>query len=175
MSLLASALFLVIAPGTVAVWVPWLLTRWRPGSAPPSLDDVRVAGFALAVVGGVLLLDAFGRFAWIGRGSPAPILPTETLVVSGLYRHVRNPMYIAVLTVIAGQALFLWRVELLIYLAIVAACFHAFVMLYEEPSLRGRFGSDYERYRRHVRRWLPRLRPWDPEGGRNRYKSFLSP
>ena len=95
MSLLASALFLLLEPGTVAVLVPWLITQWRPGSAPASLDNVRMAGLALAVAGGAVLLDAFGRFAWIGRGSPAPVLPTETLVISGLYRHLRNPMYAA--------------------------------------------------------------------------------
>ena len=172
MSLLASALFLVLAPGTVAVLVPWLITRWRPGSAPTSLDTVRMAGVALAVAGGVVLLDAFARFAWIGRGSPAPVLPTETLVISGLYRHLRNPMYAAVLAAIAGQALLFWRVELLIYLLIVLAMFHAFVQLYEEPTLRQQYGSDYERYCRHVRRWLPRVRPWDPEGGRHRTDLF---
>lgn len=173
MSLLTSALFLVLAPGTVAILVPWLITRWRPGSAPAGLDDIRVAGFALAVVGGVVLLDAFGRFAWIGRGSPAPVLPTETLVVSGLYRHVRNPMYVAVMAAVAGQALFFWRVELLWYLLLLYPLFDSFVRLYEEPTLRARYGSEYGRYCRHVRRWIPRLKPWDAEGGRSRYGSFL--
>jgi protein-S-isoprenylcysteine O-methyltransferase Ste14 len=173
MSLLASALFLVLAPGTVAVYVPWLITRWRSGSVPPNMDGVRLAGFVFALAAMGVLLDAFWRFAWIGRGSPAPVVPPESLVVSGLYRFVRNPMYVAVVSMILGQAVWLWRWELLGYAAIVLVMFHAFVTFYEEPKLRLQFGASYSRYCRHVRRWIPRIKPWDPEG--SRYKSFLAP
>jgi len=146
--------------------VPWWITRWRPGLASVALDSVRMAGFLAACLGAVALLDTFFRFAWIGRGSPAPALPTETLVVSGLHRYVRNPMYVAVVTIIIGQAIWLWRLELLYYGAAIAVVFHAFVILYEEPSLRARFGQSYLRYCKHVRRWRPRLRPWDPSSVR---------
>jgi protein-S-isoprenylcysteine O-methyltransferase Ste14 len=166
MSLLASALFLVLAPGTVAVYVPWLITKWRSGSAPPHLDQLRLAGLGIALAASVILLDAFWRFAWIGRGSPAPILPTHSLIVSGFYRFVRNPMYVAVVTIILGQALWLWRWELVSYGALMLACFHLFVLLYEEPKLDTQFGASYRRYCRHVRRWIPRLRPWDPKASR---------
>jgi protein-S-isoprenylcysteine O-methyltransferase Ste14 len=173
MSLLASALFLVLAPGTVAVYVPWLITRWRSGPVPPNMDGLRLLGFLLALAACGVLLDAFWRFAWIGRGSPAPILPTDSLVVSGFYRFVRNPMYVAVVSIILGQAMWLWRWELVTYAAVVLTCFHVFVLVYEEPKLRTTFGQSYHRYCRHVRRWIPRLRPWDPEA--SRYKSFLAP
>jgi protein-S-isoprenylcysteine O-methyltransferase Ste14 len=162
MSLLASALFLVLAPGTVAVVVPWWLTRWRPGPVPPGFDGVRLAGFVFTVAAFGVLLDAFWRFAWVGRGTPAPILPPETLVISGLYRHVRNPMYLAVLCMLLGQAVWLWRWELVAYAAAVACAVHLFVRSYEEPKLRAEFGQSYSRYCRHVRRWMPRVTPWDP-------------
>lgn len=161
MSLLASVLFLVLAPGTVAFYVPWLLTRWRSGSVPPSLNNLRFVGLAVAIAAAGVLLDAFWRFAWIGRGTPAPILPSNSLIVSGFYRFVRNPMYVAVVTIILGQALWFWRWELVSYGALVLACFHIFVLLYEEPTLETQFGPAYRRYCRHVRRWLPRLRPWN--------------
>lgn len=140
---------------------------------PPGMDGVRLGGFVLALAAAGVLLDAFWRFAWVGRGSPAPVLPPESLVISGLYRYVRNPMYLAVVSIILGQAIWLWRWELAAYAAFVALIFHLFVKLYEEPKLRARFGEPYKRYCRHVRRWLPRVKAWDPEA--TRYKSFLSP
>jgi protein-S-isoprenylcysteine O-methyltransferase Ste14 len=107
----------------------------------------------------MVLFDAFARFALQGRGTPAPPLPTERLVVSGLYRHVRNPMYLAVLTVVFGQALLLGSTGLLAYAALLFAAFHLFIVGYEEPTLRRRFGSEYEQYCRRVRRWWPRAGP----------------
>lgn len=162
MSLLASALFLVLAPGTVAVYVPWVITRWRPGSLPLYIDIVRAVGVVLAIAGISVLLEAFWRFAWIGRGSPAPVLPTNTLVVSGFYRFVRNPMYVSVVAIVLAQAAWFWRWELVVYAALLLTLFHLFVLVYEEPTLAARYGDSYKRYRRHVRRWIPRLRPWNP-------------
>jgi protein-S-isoprenylcysteine O-methyltransferase Ste14 len=167
MSLLASALFLVLAPGTVAVYVPWLITRWRSGTVPPYLEVVRLIGLVLAAAAFVVLVEAFWRFAWFGRGSPAPVLPPNTLIVSGFYRYVRNPMYVAVVTIVFGQAAWLWRWELVSYGVIVLTVFHMFVMLYEEPALQEQFGDSYERYCRHVGRWVPRLTPWDPNASRD--------
>jgi len=97
-----SAGFLVAAPGVVAGVVPWLLTGWQSSDPPAS---VALLGAALIAGGAGVLLHAFGRFVVEGRGTPAPIAPTERLVIGGLYRHVRNPMYVAVGTVIVGQAL----------------------------------------------------------------------
>jgi protein-S-isoprenylcysteine O-methyltransferase Ste14 len=170
MSLLASALFLVLAPGTVAVYVPWAITRWTFGALPVYIDLVRAVSVMLAVMGSSVLLEAFWRFAWIGRGSPAPVLPTTTLVVSGFYRFVRNPMYVAVIALVLAQAAWLWRWELVVYAAILLTCFHLFVLVYEEPTLASQYGDSYKRYCRHVRRWIPRVRPWNAKA--SRYKSM---
>jgi protein-S-isoprenylcysteine O-methyltransferase Ste14 len=151
-----SILFLVVAPGTVAGLVPYWLTGWRGHAALPW----RIAGSALILGALALLLECFGRFAWIGRGTPAPIAPTDRLVVSGPYRRVRNPIYVAVLGLILGQAALFGSVALLAYAGVIWTCFHLFVIGYEEPSLRRRFPADYARFFAAVPRWLPRLSPW---------------
>jgi protein-S-isoprenylcysteine O-methyltransferase Ste14 len=150
-----SALFFVLAPGVVAGLIPWWLTGWEREELWAPL---RVAGGALLVVGLAVLLHAFARFVVEGLGTPAPVAPTEHLVVGGLYRYVRNPMYLAVLAAIVGQALLLGQLELLAYAAVVALAFVAFVHWYEEPTLHRQFGEEYEKYRRQVPGWIPRLR-----------------
>ena len=110
-----------------------------------------------------VLLHAFARFVVEGIGTPAPVAPTEHLVVGGLYRHVRNPMYVAVAATIVGQALVLGRPALLLYALAFMATVAAFVRFYEEPVLSERFGDEYEAYRRAVPGWRPRLHPWEPE------------
>jgi protein-S-isoprenylcysteine O-methyltransferase Ste14 len=110
--------------------------------------------------GAAAVLDCFARFALEGRGTPAPVAPTENLVVSGLYRHVRNPMYVGVVAAIVGQALWFGSPVLLEYAVLVWLAFFAFVVLYEEPTLRRRFGPAYDNYRANVRRWWPRMTPW---------------
>jgi protein-S-isoprenylcysteine O-methyltransferase Ste14 len=107
-----------------------------------------------------VLLDSFGRFALQGLGTPAPIFPTSHLVVSGLFRYVRNPMYVAVLSLILGQGLFFGSVRILEYGSAVWLAFFLFVFLYEEPTLRNSFGGEYKEYCANVPRWIPRLRPW---------------
>jgi protein-S-isoprenylcysteine O-methyltransferase Ste14 len=148
----------VLAPGVVAGLIPWLLTGWRIESAPLA---VRILGGLLIALGLAFLLHAFARFAIEGLGTPAPVAPTERLVVGGAYRHVRNPMYLAVGATIVGQALLLGQFGLLAYAAIFGAVVFGFVRLYEEPTLTQQFGAGYEAYRRAVPGWLPRLRPWD--------------
>jgi protein-S-isoprenylcysteine O-methyltransferase Ste14 len=117
---------------------------------------------ALVILGTVVLLSAFARFVAEGRGTPAPVAPTERLVVGGLYRFVRNPMYLAVAATIVGQGLILGRLELLIYAAVFLLITAAFVRGYEEPTLREQYGAEYEAYRRSVPGWWPRPRPWNP-------------
>jgi protein-S-isoprenylcysteine O-methyltransferase Ste14 len=162
---IGSALFLLAAPGTAAGLVPWLLTGWEARSWPWPL---RAAGGLLLAASVAALLSAFARFAREGIGTPAPAAPTQRLVVGGLYRHVRNPMYVAVVGAVLGQALLLGRPVLLAYALALWAVFAAFVRGYEEPVLRRTYGEDYERFRAAVPAWLPRLRPWrggsPPEG-----------
>ncbi|MBA2962031.1 MULTISPECIES: methyltransferase [Ramlibacter] len=157
-AIFGSAIFLVIAPGTLAGYIPWYLTHWQ--FAPALFPIARVLGAALVVAGLPILLDSFARFALQGLGTPAPVMPPERLVVTGLYRFVRNPMYVAVTALIAGQGLLFGSVTVLGYGAFVWAGFFLFVVAYEEPALGEQFGDEYRRYRANVRRWLPRITPW---------------
>src|SRR6516225_9980119 len=152
-----SAVFLVIAPGAAAGLVPWQLTGWRTGAAYPA--PVRITGAVLTAAGAAALLAAFAQFAIQGRGAPAAPAPTGQLVVRGLYRYVRNLMYLAVLAVITGQALLLSRPILLGYAAAVAAASITFVYGYEQPTLTRRYGAQYQAYQRAVPGWWPRLPP----------------
>jgi protein-S-isoprenylcysteine O-methyltransferase Ste14 len=156
-SALGSGLFFAVAPGVVAGLVPWWLTGWEVGTPWPPLQ---VLGALLLVAGALVLVDAFVRFVVEGLGTPAPVAPTQRLVVGGLYRHVRNPMYLAVGATIVGQALLLGRPILLLYAAAFAVVVLAFVRGYEEPTLARQFGAEYEDYRRAVPGWWPLLRPW---------------
>jgi protein-S-isoprenylcysteine O-methyltransferase Ste14 len=108
------------------------------------------------------LLDSFARFALQGLGTPAPVFPTRHLVVTGLYRHVRNPMYLAVAAAILGQSLWFGNVRVLVYGFAVWLAFHLFVTAYEEPTLRRTYGHEYEEFCANVPRWIPRVRPWNP-------------
>ena len=157
-----SAVFFVLAPGVVAGLIPWLLTRWQAREPLPYWAPVRVLGGILLVAGLIALVQAFVRFVVEGLGTPAPVAAPERLVIGGVYRYVRNPMYVAVLAAIIGQALLLSRLGLLLYVGAAWLVVAAFVRWYEEPTLTRRFGADYEAYRRVVPAWLPRLRPWEP-------------
>lgn len=157
--IVGTIVFFFLAPGTVAFWVPWWITRWRMGGPFPGEWVLRPVGAVLALVGLIGLAESFSRFALRGLGTPAPVMPPKRLVVTGLYRYVRNPMYVAVLAIIVGQALLLGRRRLLVYAAVVGVVAHLFVLLYEEPVLRARFGAEYVAYTA-VRRWWPRRRPW---------------
>jgi protein-S-isoprenylcysteine O-methyltransferase Ste14 len=146
----------------VAGVVPWWLTRWNVAGTLPDWLATRALGVLMIVGGTAVLVHAFGRFVSEGLGTPAPVAPTERLVVGGLYRYVRNPMYLAVVSAIIGQAFVLRDAGLLRYAAITAIAFAIFVRLYEEPVLARRFGDDYATYRRNVPGWWPRLRAWAP-------------
>ncbi len=154
-----SLVFLFVAPGVMAGLLPWLITGWEVDDELAVLP-LQVLGALLIAAGVAVILNAFARFVLEGVGTPAPVAPTEKLVVGGLYRHVRNPMYVAVASTIIGQALLLGRPLLLVYAAVFMAVVAAFVHLYEEPTLTRQFGDDYTRYRRAVPAWRPRLSPW---------------
>ena len=156
---IGTIIFLFLAPGGVAGLIPWLISRWRWydwGSAAGIV--VPVAWIAICI-GEAFLLHAFVLFA-LHRGTPAPVAPTETLVVTGVYRFVRNPMYLAVLTIILGQALLFGSYWLVFYAVIVLTAVVAFVKGYEEPTLTQTYGEQYLEYRRNVPAWRPRLTPW---------------
>jgi protein-S-isoprenylcysteine O-methyltransferase Ste14 len=150
--------FLAVAPGVVAGLLPWWLTGWDSAGAVPVA--VSAAGWVLLAAGVAVLLHAFARFVVEGLGTPAPIAPTERLVVGGLFRYVRNPMYLAVAATIVGQAMILGRPGLLLYAVAFGVIVFAFVRFYEEPALTRQFGAEYDAYRRAVPGWWPRRRPW---------------
>jgi protein-S-isoprenylcysteine O-methyltransferase Ste14 len=158
---IGSATFFLLAPGTVAVLVPGWITGYRLSEMGSFVGSARLLlGFALVAAGVAVLVKAFVRFVSEGRGTPAPVAPTEHLVVGGVYRYVRNPMYIAVIAIILGQALVFWSIAVLGYSGVVWLIMAAFVRWYEEPLLGTRYGASYELYRESVRAWIPRLRPW---------------
>ena len=155
---LGSLAFLILAPGVVAGLIPWLITDWRslpPGDAPGAL---RWTGIILIAAGLAVVIEAFARFAWVGLGTPAPVAPTRTLVVSGFYRFVRNPMYLAVTSLILGQAVLFANWGVALYGVVVVAAFHTFVTLYEEPTLRATYEEEYDAYCARTPRWIPRVR-----------------
>ena len=159
-AVLGSAFFLVVAPGTVAGLVPWWISSWEFHTPFLHFAPFRWIGLVLIVAALPVLLDSFARFALKGLGTPAPIFPTKHLVVSGLYRYVRNPMYLAVAGVILGQGLLFGDMRVLGYGLAVWLAFHLFVLFYEEPTLRRSFGTEYETFCANVRRWVPRLSAW---------------
>ncbi len=150
----------VIGALFVSIWT-WFVPRWIAGT---KLVPRWNAGAAiLMTIGALIVLRCVWDFAWTGRGTPAPFDPPRRLVVKGLYRWVRNPMYLGMGLFLIGEALLLPQITLpmLIMVAILWIAVTAFIILYEEPTLRRLFGSDYEEYCRHVRRWIPRLTPFD--------------
>jgi protein-S-isoprenylcysteine O-methyltransferase Ste14 len=153
-----SALFFIVAPGVVAGLIPWWITGWEVRS---TFAPIRIAGVVLISAGVAALVYSFVRFVVEGIGTPAPPAPTERLVVGGLYRYVRNPMYIAVLAIIIGQALLFTQPTLLLYALVAGGAMAAFAHFYEEPNLARRFGEPYQTYKRNVPGWRPRLTPWD--------------
>jgi protein-S-isoprenylcysteine O-methyltransferase Ste14 len=159
-----SSVFFLIAPGVITGVIPWWLTGWRVRwSSEPYAAPLRALGGVLVALGAGVLVSAFVRFVREGAGTPAPVAPAAHLVVGGLYRYVRNPIYLALIAVILGQALLLGQPVLVPYAVLVLAAVASFVHWREEPVLTERFGAGYEEYRRAVPGWRPRLRPWRPE------------
>ena len=157
---LGTVLFvLFVGPGPVVGPVPYALSGWQVRAPLFDGTSSRWLGAALLGLGVPLLGDALVRFVRQGRGTPAPVAPPARLVVTGPYRHVRNPMYLGVVAMILGQAMILGSRAVLAYGGIAAVAFHLFVLLYEEPNLRARFGAEYIAYCRQVGRWIPRLTP----------------
>jgi protein-S-isoprenylcysteine O-methyltransferase Ste14 len=163
-AILGTAVFLFLAPGVVVGLVPWWISRWRMRAPLLGFTSFRVIGALLIAAGIAILLESFGRFALQGIGTPAPVLPPRYLVVTGFYRYVRNPMYVAGTSLLLGQALLLGDIHILGYAMLGWLATHVFVLTYEEPTLRKTFGAEYESYCAHVPRWMPRFTHWRTGG-----------
>lgn len=148
-------LFTILVPATVGGWIPlWL----RENSSVTDIPALRWLGILLIAAGVVIYLHtAFWGFAMRGRGTPAPIAPTAKLVIHGLHRYVRNPMYIGVGLIVPGQSVLFGSWHIAEYLVVFAVVVHLFVISYEEPTLQKQFGDEYDQYRRRVPRWIPRF------------------
>lgn len=158
--LFALARSVVISTIFVSIWT-WFLPRWMAGGR--LLSQPGPAAIVLMAIGGAIVLRCVFDFAWRGLGTPAPFDPPRRLVVTGLYRWVRNPMYVGMGLFLIGEALLLPAImrEMLIMVAILWGVVTLFIMVYEEPTLRRMFGDEYQHYCRNVRRWVPRLTPFD--------------
>jgi protein-S-isoprenylcysteine O-methyltransferase Ste14 len=158
---LGSLLFFVIAPGTIVGLVPWFITEdWQLRPAFFGFEALRLVGAALVLLGLILLVESFARFVWKGFGTPAPIAPPTKLVMTGFYRHVRNPIYVGLVAIAFGEALILGNDRLVAYAAILWLFFHFWVLVIEEPTLERSFGDEFANFKANVPRWLPRLTPW---------------
>jgi protein-S-isoprenylcysteine O-methyltransferase Ste14 len=151
---LRSLVWTIALPGTVAGFIPWLYFGIDRMRIVPS-DPAHLAGLALIAVGAALLGACILEFARSGKGTLSPADPPRHLVVRGLYRYVRNPMYLAVSTIVLGEALWARSMPLVWYWLVFFTCCNLFVIGYEEPYLRSRFGPEYEAYTRSVARWIP--------------------
>jgi protein-S-isoprenylcysteine O-methyltransferase Ste14 len=146
----------IVVPGGILVAIPAVVLTYR--EAPfPRFDALAAFGVVAALAGVVLLVACSRRFVVHGGGTPNPMAPPEFLVAGGAYRVVRNPIYVSFALVIAGEALIFRSMALALYLAVVLATCHAFVVLSEEPTLRRAFGASYDRYCARVPRWVPRI------------------
>jgi protein-S-isoprenylcysteine O-methyltransferase Ste14 len=161
--LFALARSAVVATLFVGLWT-WLLPSWFATMAHRTLTPDQPLGLILLLPGAAIMLRCVFDFAWSGRGTPAPFDPPRALVVTGLYRYVRNPMYVGMGLFLIGEALLFpaIRVPMFATVLILWLAVHCFIIFYEEPTLRRSFGSDYEQYCRNVRRWWPRLTPYHP-------------
>jgi len=158
-ALMRTLVFAALFIAGVLVYLPWTIGVFRRTSSPQL--GWELFGIVSLVVGACLGLYCIFVFAWTGLGTPAPFDPPRALVIRGFYRYVRNPMYWGAFLILAGQwALFGMGRNAIIYIASFAALTHLFVCFHEEPTLRRKFGRDYDDYCRNVRRWLPRAKPW---------------
>lgn len=156
MILLKTIIFTFLVPGTVVVLFPYWLLSSPSAPQPMPLGLVRFIGVLPIGIGAAIYLWCAWDFTFAGRGTPAPIDPPKKLVVHGLYRYVRNPMYVGIFSILLGEALLFASPRLIEYTAVVFICFLLVVVLYEEPVLRWKFGESYRQYCKNVPRWIPR-------------------
>lgn len=154
---LKSLFFTLVLPGSVTLLIPYLLLNSVTEPILNGFGPFRFLGLLPILIGAAILLRCIWDFAVTGHGTVAPIDPPKTLVIRGFYRYVRNPIYVGVLLVLLGEAVLFESLRLLIYALAVLLIFHLFVVFDEEPTLRQRFGADYEVYLHSVGRWIPKI------------------
>lgn len=156
----------LLVQGAMVVAVPVVLGWLFPiGLWPDGLIWLRWTGLLVLPLGLIPILWAEALFVFVGKGTPLPIEPPKEFVISGPFRFVRNPMYLGLLTLIIGMALLLDRLVVLGYAGVFLAGVTVFLLVFEEPQLRRRFGASYQEFLEHVPRWIPRLRGYHPPGG----------
>ena len=155
MTALKSLLFLIIAPGMIAGYIPLALLR---NGSQIETGILAYLAFPLWLIGVMILLWSFWIFLIQGHGTPAPINPPKELVAVGFYRYVRNPMYVGIMLMLLGHFLWFGFWSLLIYAVIVFIAFNTFITYYEEPTLRKKFGAAYDEYCKQIPRWIPRFK-----------------
>ena len=154
---LKTSLFTILVPGTATVLVPYLLLTAGFQLFPMEIGAWRILGLPPVLLGAVTYLWCAWDFTFTGRGTPAPIDPPKELVVKGLYRYVRNPMYVGITLILLGEALLFESAVLFLYVGLLLVWFQLFIVYYEEPTLRRLFGASYESYCKSVSRWIPGL------------------
>lgn len=153
--LLRNLIFIVLQPGVFVVLLPYLILRSGGHELlPANWSIAHFIGIALIITGGTIMAACILRFITEGRGTISPLDPTKKLIVRGLYRYSRNPMYVGVMLTLVGGAVFSWSLPLLVYALMMFAAFNIFILLHEEPRLRRDFGEEYRAYCAQVRRWL---------------------
>ena len=158
MILFKTLIFTLVGPGSFTVWIPYFLLSSQVELFPFKTQAFRPVGAVLAALGVAFYGWCAWNFAFVGQGTPAILDPPKKLVSRGLYRFVRNPMYIGMSLIMMGESIFFSSSTLWVYALLVWFGFHLFVLWYEEPHLRKKFGSPYEEYCRTVPRWIPRLK-----------------
>ena len=156
MLFLRSLFFALLLPGSVTLLIPYFILSGPRGVPVPQRSPIQFFPLAVILAGAAILIRCIAEFARLGRGTLAPVDPPKDLVIQGLYRYVRNPMYVGVLLVLLGESALFWSRAMLTYSAVWFLIVNLFVILYEEPALQRRFGDSYDQYRRAVGRWIPR-------------------
>jgi protein-S-isoprenylcysteine O-methyltransferase Ste14 len=155
MTTLKSLFFLILVPGMLIGYFPYLISTTDSELFTPGA--IAYLAFPLWLIGGISMLWCFWNFLVNGKGTPAPIDPPKELVAVGLYRFVRNPMYVAGTIALLGWILWSPSLPLIVAPFIFFIAAHLFVMLYEEPTLKKKFGAVYDEYCKRVPRWIPKL------------------
>lgn len=153
---IVSTLATLIVPGTAVVLIPFLVLRATGGLPVARLGPLELGSIVLGLIGVGMVLWVSYAFVAIGRGTPVPIRPPREFVAAGLYRFVRNPMYLGALLVLFSEAVLFRSAWLLLYTGLLWLALHTFTVAWEEPQLEGRFGQAYRDYRLTTPRWIPR-------------------